>query len=97
MDKNFTTTGDVIDALGGSDEVSRITGRGNNSVSNWRVTGKFPTSSYFLFKNALAAIGATADDALWGFDKQPKSFKRRKDDAEPPPENSPSPFPEAAQ
>ncbi|WP_375453753.1 hypothetical protein [uncultured Methylobacterium sp.] len=60
------TTGEVIDALGGTAAVARRMGRRMTVVSNWRTGGNFPANTYLTFTAALADIGKEAPARLWG-------------------------------
>lgn len=60
------TTSDVIDALGGNQAVSELTGLNNAAaVSNWRGSEEFPAWSYLLMTRALEQIGKSAPETLW--------------------------------
>lgn len=59
------TTGEVIDALGGTAAVARLLGRSMTVVSNWKAGGCFPSNTYVVFQTALARIGLRAPDSLW--------------------------------
>lgn len=59
------TTGDVIDALGGTAAVARLLGRSMTVVSNWKAGGCFPSNTYVVFQGALAQAGRSAPDSLW--------------------------------
>lgn len=80
MERHLTTAGQVIDALGGIDSVVALTGRGPTAVSNWRVSNKFPSSTYLLIGDGLRQLGVTAAVSLWGFDREPKVGKRQAED-----------------
>lgn len=70
MSRHLTTTAEVIDVLGGTNATSELTGRGANAVSNWRVSGEFPPSTYLLIGDKLRDLGMSADVGLWGFDRE---------------------------
>lgn len=55
----------VIDALGGTKKVAKLTGRTAAAVSNWRNAGKFPSNTYLLLKAALGDRSGDPPDALW--------------------------------
>lgn len=59
------TTGEVIEALGGTAAVARLLGRSMTVVSNWKAGGCFPSNTYVVFQTALARAGMTAPDSLW--------------------------------
>lgn len=71
----LTTTADVIDALGGNQEVSELTRADAKAVFNWRGS-KFPAWTYLSIKSGLRAKGKTAPDSLWKMEP-PLSKKRR--------------------
>lgn len=62
----FSTTGDVIDALGGTSAVAALFGVDGRVVSNWRGMKSFPPKTYFVLRDALSAIGEEAPESLWG-------------------------------
>jgi hypothetical protein len=59
------TTSEVIDALGGTAEVAKLTGRSMQAVSNWRGRGFFTASVYLTITEALARKSMSANPALW--------------------------------
>jgi hypothetical protein len=59
------TTDEVIEALGGTVAVGKLTGRYSQQVSQWRRHGFFPSTTYTEMQAALARIGQTAPPALW--------------------------------
>ena len=61
----MTTTTDIIDALGGTHAVARLTSSSPTAVSNWKATGVFPSNTYLLLKQELVRCGITAPDNLW--------------------------------
>lgn len=65
MDELLTAS-DVIDALGGTSKVARLTGRSMQAVSNWRERGAFPAETFLLLGDALGKAGRTAPASLWG-------------------------------
>lgn len=66
------TTVEIIDALGGNGAVEALTASKPSTVSNWRKFGTFPSNTYVVITGALAGIGKTAPDTLWGM-KVPSS------------------------
>ena len=66
----LTSTTDIIDALGGTHAVARLTSASPNAVSNWRATGVFPSNTYLLLKQELLRYGITAPDDLWSMRKR---------------------------
>lgn len=71
MRETLTTAGAVIDALGGTTALARLTGNKAQVVSNWRSFGRFPPRTYLFLTGALAEIGKSAPDHLWGMDPPP--------------------------
>ncbi len=59
------TTSAVIDALGGTAAVARLTGRTMQAVSNWRDRGLFTAAAYEPISRALEEIGRAADPRVW--------------------------------
>lgn len=59
------TTAAVIDALGGTAAVARITGRSMQAVSNWKQRGLFTATAYEPISRALTQIGKEAHPAVW--------------------------------
>ena len=66
MDGALTTTGAVVDALGGNSAVVRLTGSSPTAVSNWRQFNSFPSKTYLVLNDALREIGKEAPASLWG-------------------------------
>lgn len=63
--RTLHTSGEVIDALGGTAKVARLLGRRMTVVSNWRASGGFPANTYLAFQDALGRIHAEAPAQLW--------------------------------
>lgn len=63
--ERLATTSLVIDALGGTAQTARLTGRSMQAVSNWRERGSFPAETYPPITNALSDLGRAADRGLW--------------------------------
>jgi hypothetical protein len=64
--KILNTTGDVIDALGGTHKVADLMGcKSAEVVINWRRIGKFPAKHYLAFQALLAPAGYWAPASLW--------------------------------
>jgi hypothetical protein len=61
----LATTAAVIDALGGTAAVARLTGRSMQAVSNWKDRGLFTAAAYEPISRALAEIGRRADPSVW--------------------------------
>jgi hypothetical protein len=62
---SLVTTGEVIDALGGTAAVARMLGRSMTVVSNWKAGGCFPSNTYVVFQLELSKLNAAAPDRLW--------------------------------
>jgi hypothetical protein len=71
------STDDVIDALGGTNAVAGLTGRGAPGVSNWRVRGYFPPRTYLAMTQALMAKGLVAPAWLWEQEPRPLDAPRK--------------------
>jgi hypothetical protein len=61
----LNTVDGVVEALGGTGAVARLTKRTDSAVSNWRKVGKFPSSTIFMITGALEQIGFTAPPKLF--------------------------------
>ena len=66
MLSELSTTGEVIDALGGVPAVSELTGSTYKAVFNWKGFDNFPSKTYLVMTGALASKGKTAPASLWG-------------------------------
>lgn len=64
------STRQIMDALGGTREVARITSRKVSAASMWRSLGKFPPNTYLVLKAAMDAKGIAVDPTLFGM-RQP--------------------------
>ena len=62
------TTKDVMDALGGTAEVAKLTGRTYNAAHNWRAFPRFPSNTYVAITRALDEKGIHAPASLWGME-----------------------------
>jgi hypothetical protein len=71
------TATDVIQALGGSTAVSRLTGRRISAVSNWKSFQRFPANTFIIMKDALRERGLGAPDWLWGMNARPVACRER--------------------
>lgn len=60
------TTKDVMDALGGTAEVAKLTKRTYNAAHNWRAFSTFPSNTYVAMNGALDEKGLRAPASLWG-------------------------------
>ena len=70
------STSAVIDALGGTSAVARLTERQPTAVSNWRGT-TFPSNTYVVMQAALGRRGKAAPDRLWGMVPAQEGENRR--------------------
>lgn len=59
----------VIEALGGTMAVVRLTGRSRQNVTNWRAAGNFSSTTFLVMTTALAAAGLRAAPRLWRMDE----------------------------
>lgn len=64
------TANEVIDALGGTTPMARLTGRKLQHVSNWRAAGRLPADTFLIVNRALGDINETAHPSVWGI-KEP--------------------------
>jgi hypothetical protein len=71
------STDDVIDALGGTGQVARLTGLGSSAVSNWRRWSSFPARTFPLLTGALAAKDLSAPAWLWDMEPPPPAKAER--------------------
>lgn len=61
------TVDDVLDAIGGDEEVARLTGHKPGAINMWRYGLKsLPAKTYVILKQAIAQKGCEAPDELWG-------------------------------
>lgn len=74
MIRSLKTASEVIDALGGTAEVARLTDSSLQSVSNWRASGRLARSTFMVMGEALAEIECEAPPRLWGM----KSASKRR-------------------
>ncbi|WP_345820444.1 hypothetical protein ABC766_00155 [Methylobacterium fujisawaense] len=63
--RTLSTTGQVIDALGGTAELAKALGRKMTVISNWRTGGSFPANTYLVLTEMLSAIECRAPAHLW--------------------------------
>lgn len=63
---HLTSAEQVFEALGGITAVAALTNRKYTAAHNWRAFGRFPTNTYLVMTEALAAQGKTAPASLWG-------------------------------
>lgn len=59
------TTSDIVNFLGGNQAVAELLGVSKQAVVNYKATGTFPASSYFLIRNALKKRNRIPPDDLW--------------------------------
>jgi hypothetical protein len=67
--KRLDTIKDVVEFLGGSCEVARITGKNSQAVSNWQARGYIPARAFDLVDRALRRKRHSAPRDLFGFDR----------------------------
>ena len=63
--QTLSHTGQVIDALGGTAKVAKITSRKPQAVSNWRSREAFPPETFLILTAALRDKGLSAPSSLW--------------------------------
>lgn len=68
----LVTTSEVIDALGGTTRVARLTGRKLAAVSNWRDKASFPPATFLVMQHELRDVGASAPVSLWNMMAPPQ-------------------------
>jgi hypothetical protein len=73
----FTSTSQIIEALGGNAATAALTGRRPSAVSNWRRSDHFPANTYVTLRDALAALGFEAPDWLWDMGRRAHRKPRR--------------------
>ncbi len=71
---DLTSTSAVIDVLGGTGAVSRLTGKSLRAVSNWKRDdrAKFPADTFLVMQSALTKKGLKATPLLWGIEPPQK-------------------------
>ena len=57
---------EIINALGGTSAVARLTKSSSKAVSNWKAANRLPANTYLVIKDALTRTGHQAPDHLWG-------------------------------
>jgi len=66
MIDELATTKEVFEALGGIQAVADLTGRDYSAAAQDNRLGKFPSRTYKIMTEALAAKGRRAPASLWG-------------------------------
>lgn len=61
-----STVRDVIRILGGLKVVAARAHRKYNAVSHWQCTNRVPAEHWLWMRRALADLGYSAPDELWG-------------------------------
>jgi len=56
---------DVVEHLGGIEELAQLTARVPTAVHNWRALKRFPASLHHKMTDALRRRGAVAPPELW--------------------------------
>lgn len=60
------TTKEIIEFLGGLDEVAKLTGRNKDAAWNWlHRFDTFPANTFVAITSALEAKGCSAPPSLW--------------------------------
>lgn len=62
----FSSTAEVIEALGGYRAAAQITGRKDSAAWNWHKFATFPSNTYVAMQEMLAEYGYSAPPSLWG-------------------------------
>jgi len=70
------TASAVIDALGGTAAVAKLSERSMQSVTNWRAANRLPADTYLLLQAALKRRRLNAPAALWGIREPVKTDER---------------------
>lgn len=65
MIRELKTASEIIDALGGTAEVARLTKRGMAAVSNWRASGRLPAEFFLIMTQQLTEKFCSAPSSLW--------------------------------
>lgn len=66
MPKKLITVDSVLDALGGTSAVAKLTQRRASAVSNWRSVGTIPPKLYWKIMRPLEMIGLSASPKVFG-------------------------------
>jgi hypothetical protein len=74
---NLQSTSAIIDELGGTAEVARLTSTTYKAVGNWKSFDRFPANTYLIIQAELSRRGKSAPDRLWAM-REPAPAKRRK-------------------
>lgn len=61
----LTSVEEVIEHLGGTGKVARLTGSTVPAVCNWRTYGRFPATMFLVMTQLLRRRGAVAPPGLW--------------------------------
>lgn len=64
--QQLSTTREVMEELGGTSAVAKLTGRTYAAAFNWLDFKTFPANTYVALTAALAERGKTAPASLWG-------------------------------
>lgn len=62
----LTTTRDVMEKLGDTAAVARMTGRKLSAASNWKNFDAFPPDTFLVMQTELRRLGIEAPASLWG-------------------------------
>lgn len=63
--ETLSTTIEVMDALGGTSAVAKLTARNYPAAFAWRRANRFPSNTFLVLTSALAKKGKTAPKSLW--------------------------------
>jgi hypothetical protein len=71
----ITTIDEVIEALGGPNEISKLLDCRPHAVSMWKARGRISPDTYVILNAALKARGKIAPPHLWGM-KVPRRIRK---------------------
>ena len=77
---NLQSTSEIIDELGGPNEVARLTSTTYKAVGNWKSFDRFPANTYIIIQAELSRRGKTAPDHLWSM-RMPPAVRRKRERA----------------
>ena len=70
MMETLSDSSQVIDALGGTRSVKKLTGaKSDQLVFHWRKSGRITAKHFLVMTEALERIGKKADPAIWGINE----------------------------
>jgi hypothetical protein len=69
----LNTADEVIDELGGTAAVAKLTERTPQAASNWRKANRLPAHTFLTLKRELEQRGLSAAPSLWGITEPERS------------------------